>query len=100
MANNCKEEEEERSLWDILFDIACCVINFFLGIILLMFILSFLWGLIAGILEAILGSILAGIIGYLFFLFAILWFFWRFAQIFRWRMLELEERSRSERIPE
>jgi len=99
MAGNCKEEEEERSIWDTLLDIGLCVINFFLGIILLMFVLSFLWGLIAGILEGTIGGILAGIFGYFFFLFAILWYFWRFAQIFWWRMRELEERSRRKRIP-
>jgi len=100
MANNCKEEEEERSFWDILMDIGACVINFFLGIILLMSILGFLWGLIAGILQGLLGSILAGILGYFYFLFGILWYFWRFAQIFWWRMRELEQISRRKRIPE
>ncbi len=93
MPNDCKEEEEKRSLWDILLDIGACIVNFFLGIILLMSILGFLWSLIGGILAALLGSILAGILGYLYFLFAILWFFWRFAQIFLWRMRELEEIS-------
>jgi len=98
MAENCKEEEEERSIWDTLLDIGLCVINFFLGIILLMSILGFLWGLIAGILQSIFGSILAGILGYFFFLFGILWYFWRFAQIFLWRMRELEEISRRKRM--
>ena len=89
------EECDERSFWEILWDIFVAVIGFFLTVLLFGLAWKFLIAIAAEVLAAILGGTLAQILAMLLLLSGILWNMIRKGISVIWDIVVIIERQRT-----
>ena len=89
MSEECKDEQEDRTWLDDLWDIFVACITVLVCFLLVLSLLDFLASILGALLAGILGDILAWMISMLFFLLFFIWNFFRKAFAFFDRLKDI-----------
>jgi cytochrome c biogenesis protein CcdA len=95
MSEECKDEQEDRTWLDDLWDIFVACITVLVSFLLVLSLLDFLASILGALLASSLGSTLAWILSMIFFLLFFLWNFFRKAFAFFDRLRDILERRRT-----